>query len=115
MRTCERCLLHCDGFCPCRNVKKLFRLRPRNVFMRERTVIVENTVQQCVHNFGNAIYVPTYENGVVEAKGEVMAALGGFLSRLHSEIADVRTFKKCDCDVFGGGFHECRSQSWWSW
>lgn len=83
--------------------------------MRERTVIVENTVQQCVHNFGNAIYVPTYENGVVETEGGVMAALGGFLSRLHGEVEDVRTFKKCDCDVVGGGFHECRSQSWWLW
>ena len=72
MQTCERCLMSCngcDGYCPCRNVKMLFRFRPREVFTRERTLIVENTVQQCVHNFGNAVYVPTYEDGEVEGGG----------------------------------------------
>ena len=41
-----------------------------------------------------------------------MEALGDFLCRVNDEIEDVRMFKKCDCEL-GGGFHECRVQSWW--
>jgi len=53
-------------------VKLLFRMQPREVWTKERTVLVENTPQQCVHNYGNAVYVPTYEDRVVERNAEVM-------------------------------------------
>ena len=92
----------------------LFKQFRRQTFTRERTVLVENTPQQCVHNYSNAIYVPTYEDGVDEEGGAVMKALGKFLLKINDEIEDVRKMKKCECPLAANGeFHECRSQSWW--
>ena len=61
--------------CPCRYIKDLRKVFGYSTtihqtedetyrFTKQRTVIVEDTPQNCRYNYGNAIYVPTYKGGI---------------------------------------------------
>jgi len=59
---CSRCTC-VEGaipYCPCRYVKDLRTVGSERNIKSARTLIVENT-PQCIRNYGNAIYVPTYK------------------------------------------------------
>lgn len=75
----------------------------------ERCLIVENTPQQCIYNYSNAIYVPTYQGYETESDKEpIFGRLKN--SILELEQADnVRHVRKCTHPT---GPHACFYQSW---
>lgn len=118
---CERCI-GCNGngfsgYCPCRRMKKLQKVwsssHRRNLgYSRERTIMLENTPQQCVLNYGNAFYVRTYEMSSDPAKDRDLLAFQHLLGKLE-HVPDVRKFRKCACPSPAVGFHACDRQTWW--
>lgn len=94
-------------------------------FTRQRTILVENTPQQCIRNYGNAVYVPTYTGDASAAGGDHRGLLDDdgdfpfFLRLRHlilqlEHVEDVRTVMKCHHPPrHYGGPHACYEQSWW--
>ena len=121
-RVCTRCACFTAGapYCPCRYTKDLTKIwkRQENLasFTRERTLIVENTPQQCIGNYGNAIYVPTYTGQDDDSQQEEEDF--DFRRRfqklaLELEAAEnVRHVVKCR---HRKGPHACYEQSWWNY
>ena len=99
--------------CPCRAVKDLRgiwwnREEETANFVKERTLVIENTPQHCRYNYGNAIYVPTFRGGVND---EVFLALHNYIeSHLEKDETDVRCISKCE---HARGPHACYRQLWW--
>jgi len=111
--SCDRC--ECQGgifTCPCRQTKDLRKVWKRKCRDPRRTVLIENTPQQCVQNYANSIYVPTYDGDrEKEYKRDTMKRLQSFVQVL-SDSKDVRSVSKCNCTGKGGP-HACYQQSWW--
>ena len=121
--TCERCTCHSGAMfaCPCRDTKDLSKVwkkhkimsaqqQHQNAFTRERTIIIENTPQQCVRNYGNAVYVPSYKgNAHTESNNAIFERLQELVLQFE-QARDVRTVSRCS---HGTGAHACFQQSWW--
>lgn len=111
---CQRCACHEGSIfaCPCRDTKDLNKVwrkfKKESVFTRERTIIIENTPQQCVRNYGNAVYVPSYDGNADNAI--IFERMKGLVIQLE-QARDVRTVSRCS---HGSGPHACFQQSWWS-
>lgn len=116
---CQRCTCHEGSIfaCPCRDTKDLSKVwkkhkksAQQSVFTRERTIIIENTPQQCVRNYGNAVYVPSYEgNAAAESNNAIFGRLQDLVKQFE-QARDVRTVSRC---LHGTGPHACFQQSWW--
>ena len=66
-------------------------------FVPARTLIVEDTPSNCVRNYGNAIYVPTFEHtehAVADNVDATLHALQRYLAHLQSSVLDVRLVEK---------------------
>ncbi|CAB9499513.1 expressed unknown protein [Seminavis robusta] len=76
----------------------------------DSTVLVENTPRQCICNYGNAIYVPTFtgQNTAIEEK-KFMERFKQFVVQLE-QVENVRQVRKCDHPK---GPNACYEQSWW--
>eukprot|EP00581_Thalassiosira_minuscula_P015418 CAMPEP_0183724460 /NCGR_PEP_ID=MMETSP0737-20130205/17944_1 /TAXON_ID=385413 /ORGANISM="Thalassiosira miniscula, Strain CCMP1093" /LENGTH=304 /DNA_ID=CAMNT_0025955057 /DNA_START=46 /DNA_END=960 /DNA_ORIENTATION=+ len=116
--TCRQCECAWDlSQCPCRHVKDLRKVfgyagasstdKTSRMFTKERTIIVEDTPQNCRYNYGNAIYVPTYRGCVY--KEDVFAKMQSFFENELESCEDVRFYQKCD---HGKHYHACYRQSW---
>lgn len=109
-KTCQHCTCHFYYRCPCMDIKDLRYIwhtqKYKDEFTKERTIIVENTPQNCIYNYGNAIYVPTYSGFDAVP---VFARLKKFIAEVLEECEDVRKVKKCN---HGQYFHACYEQSW---
>jgi len=117
-RMCERCSCYAGAtmFCPCRYTKDLSEVwesetEETDRFIKERTLIVENTPQQCIYNYGNAIYVPTYKNRYVEDK-DLFERFKLFVVEQLEEAENVRRVPKCSHPP---GPHACFEQAWWNY
>lgn len=117
-RNCARCQCHhYASFCPCTCTKDLTKVwkskSPETKrFQKARTLIIENTPQQCVRNYGNAIYVPTY--GIIEKEDEekrLFDRLKTLILKLE-EASDVRAFPKCRYNHGALRPHACFQQDW---
>ncbi|GAX26370.1 hypothetical protein FisN_2Hh212 [Fistulifera solaris] len=114
---CERCTCQNGAIftCPCRETKDLAKVwkkhkkQSSSVFTRERTIIIENTPQQCVRNYGNAVYVPSYEGNADSETTAIFERLPELILQLE-QTHDVRTVSRC---LHGNGPHACFQQSWW--
>lgn len=111
---CQRCLCFQYTYgCPCRSVKDLRKVwntddPETNGFVKERTVIVENTPQQCIYNYGNAIYVRTYNGYHTD---DTFEAFCDFVIQELEPAPNVRSVRKCP---HRPGPHACFEQSWWA-
>jgi hypothetical protein len=82
-------------------------------FTPARTLIIEDTPPNCARNYGNAIYVPTYEVDVAREFDDVLPALAAFIDvlqrRLRCDNASVRSIEKRNwySDYRGGRFCCC--------
>ena len=128
--TCHQCDCAWDvGGCPCRYIKDLRKVygyqnlerRTNHTsadedkdetrrFTRERTLIIEDTPQNCRYNYGNAIYVPTYRGGgrYLETD-EVFERLRPYIEQELETCQDVRFVQKCH---HGRRYHACYQQTW---
>ena len=110
-QSCNRCECQHGGLfsCPCRSTKDLRKVwkRQRPRFSRHRTILVENTPQQCIHNYGNAVYVPTYDGRKPET--DIFQSLRALILRME-QVPDVRTVERCQ---HGTAPHACLEQNWW--
>ena len=114
---CKRCTCFCAApYCSCRYTKDLSKVwsdptHETARFVKERTLIVENTPQQCIWNYGNAIYVPTYRGGYQRGNDErnMFARLKRLILELE-QVDNVRTVQKCSHKQ---GPHACFEQDWW--
>lgn len=108
---CNQCEFHWNYTCPCREVKDLRKIwhssdeETRN-FVKERTLIVENTPQNCIYNYGNAIYVPTYKGSLPEES--TFTRMRAFFEKLETS-KNVREVPKCH---HGPHYHACFEQAW---
>jgi hypothetical protein len=93
-------------YCVCRWVKDLRKVwkdpsPETSRFVKERTLIVENTPQKCVLNYGNTILVPTFT---------------GRMKEYHTQLS--KNFKRFirECIAVGHrqGPHPCYEQDWWT-
>mmetsp|Transcript_4392 Transcript_4392/g.5041 ORF Transcript_4392/g.5041 Transcript_4392/m.5041 type:complete len:276 (+) Transcript_4392:55-882(+) len=117
-RTCQQCSCHYNYRCPCSDVKDLRKVwysheDETKRFTKERTLLVENTPQNCIFNYGNAIYFPTFR-GCQSSKASsssIYDAFGKFIIEKLEPSADVRKVKKCS---HGSSYHACYEQSWLS-
>lgn len=147
---CDRCTCATYGVytCPCRSTKDLRKVwrqqQLRSVgFVPHRTLLIENTPQQCLNNYGNAVYVPTYRgniqnplattatdetttpgtrHGIVD---DVLIKLQALILQLE-KVPDVRHASKCNCPTTNHHHHEqqqqgrrrrphtCHEQCWWN-
>ena len=76
---------------------KVFKGRQRAAqgFVPSRTIIIEDTPSNCRHNFGNAVYVPSYELGADGAEADgVLDVLLQYLQHLQHACDDVRSVEK---------------------
>jgi len=86
-----------------------------NGFVKERTLIIEDTPQNCRYNYGNAIYVPTYrgypgeEEGTGDGERSIFSRLRRFFETELETCENVRFVKKC---LHGEYYHACYQQSW---
>lgn len=125
---CQQCTCYINYRCPCMGVKDLRyawnpkRNKNRNkdrtgtatktdakiadLFRKENTLIVENTPQNCIYNYGNAIYVPTFSG---MKNDDVFQRLQKYIMDALEKCDDVRTVSKCS---HGQGYHACYEQSW---
>jgi hypothetical protein len=124
-RQCDRCECHgrADGTgnlftCPCRSTKDLNKVWKKQkmirgfskAFSRERTILIENTPQQCIRNYGNAVYVPTYSgNAAAEARDPIFQRLKAVILEME-RAQDVRSVERCS---HGKEAHACFEQNWW--
>ncbi|CAB9511360.1 expressed unknown protein [Seminavis robusta] len=115
--------------CPCRYTKDLKKVwkaarcakgKQHRMFGRkERTLMIENTPQQCIDNFGNAIYVPTYDDPAsasFTAEQEMWERLKKFLVQELEQAPDIREVRKCrrlHGFTESGRPHACFQQDWW--
>jgi NLI interacting factor-like phosphatase len=116
---CDRCECRNNRVfqCPCRFTKDLTKVWSKKralggSFSRARTLLIENTPQQCLSNYGNAVYVPTYRG---DREDRVLDRLQSLILQMES-VEDVRAASKCSCPVsserVGRLVHACRVQSW---
>lgn len=126
-RTCRQCYCYFySAHCPCRDVKDLRKVwysseKETDNFTKERTLIVENTPQNCIYNYGNALYVPTYRGGSCE-EDSFFLKMQVFVERELETSTNVRHVRKCR---HGDQYHACYEQYWteevypqdrtWSW
>jgi len=109
---CGQCTCHYNYTCPCREIKDMRKVwysqstETRN-FTKERTLMVENTPQNCIYNYGNAIYVPTY-SGYLNREN-VFERFQLYLERDIECCENVRAVKKCN---HSSTYHACYEQSW---
>ena len=131
---CHQCECAWDKqYCPCRQVKDLRKVWSsstllqcyscetpnkvgpalvnfsNNPFVRERTLIIEDTPQNCRFNYGNAIYEPKYKGGLYS--DETFSKLRTYVETTLEPSEDVRKIRKCDHHPIG--YHACFNQSWW--
>ena len=112
---CHQCECMWNYECPCRYIKDLRKIwyssdEETKDFVRERTLIVEDTPQNCRYNYGNAIYVPTYKGYLEEdGTGDLFTRIRAFFERELETCDDVRYVRKCD---HGKHYHACYRQSW---
>ena len=79
---------------PLRKVWRTKHLRSLG-FTRGRTLIVEDTAENCTENFGNAIYVPSYSATATGASDSILPRLTAFLEYLAvSAPLNVRATEK---------------------
>jgi hypothetical protein len=114
---CDRCECRLNRVfqCPCRFTKDLNKVWSKKYaqYCRDRTLLIENTPQQCLRNYGNAVYVPTYTG---DPKDRILFHLQRLIEQLE-RTDNVRTVSKCDCCYKAhhrGRLHACREQNWWS-
>jgi NLI interacting factor-like phosphatase len=118
--SCDRCECRYNRVfqCPCRFTKDLTKVWSKKralggCFSRARTLLIENTPQQCLSNYGNAVYVPTYRG---DQEDRVLHRLQSLILQMEG-VDDVRAVSKCSCAASTGGsggrlVHACRMQSW---
>lgn len=109
---CHQCECHFNYTCPCSTVKDLRKVwrdqtEETQHFVKERTLIVENTPQNCIYNYGNAIYVPTFRGSLVSIN--IFAPFQRFIQAELETSENVRTIQKCS---HGKTYHACFEQSW---
>ena len=119
-RWCQQYSKHCNRCecfryaweCPCRHVKELRRVwndKTLEGFAMERTLIVENTPQQCIMNYSNAIYVDTFKgNYLREKKDMTFDRMKNLIIQLET-AENVRHVRKCSHRI---GPHACFEQNW---
>ena len=111
---CQRCCCFAYVYeCPCRYVKDLGKVwygsdPETQGFIKDRTLIIENTPQQCIYNYGNAIYVPTYKGG---HRDDIFDQLRVFMEDQLEPETSVRAVRKC---FHRSGPHACFEQVWWT-
>mmetsp|Transcript_29646 Transcript_29646/g.49155 ORF Transcript_29646/g.49155 Transcript_29646/m.49155 type:complete len:283 (+) Transcript_29646:27-875(+) len=116
---CNRCACWTYAYaCPCRHVKDLnkvwsSRAYETSGFSKERTIIVENTPQQCICNYGNAVYVPTYKGYNDKDDRIFVDSFLFFVKNKLEPTANVRSLHKCFHKKRGP--HACFEQIWWCW
>ena len=123
--SCTRCACYTANafLCPCRSTKNLHKVwaryqntetkdsRETSPFTRQRTILVEDTPQNCIHNYGNAVYVPRYTGSAKqEAGGVVFERLKALIVAME-QVRDVRAVPRCPHNIQGP--HACREQLWW--
>lgn len=118
-KNCGQCACDLMGiyYCPCREVKDLRKvwyssdIETQN-FRKENTLLVENTPQNCIFNYGNAIYVPTYTGNRDFEEKEVLLydRFKRFIERELDHCVDVRFVRKCNHTK---AYHACYDQKWW--
>lgn len=117
--SCHQCECDWNYQCPCQEVKDLRRVwspydsqgkDPETMrFVKDRTLLVENTPQNCIYNYGNAIYVPTYGGDARE--GNLWEQFQRFIVEELEPCESVRRVRKCS---HGTAYHACYEQSWWT-
>ena len=104
--------------CGCRWVKELPKVwkdpsPETSRFLKERTLIVENTPQKCIRNYGNAILVPTYNGQMTAYHAQLTENFKLLVSQLE-QVDNVREMKKCVAVGHRIGPHPCFEQDWWT-
>mmetsp|Transcript_20013 Transcript_20013/g.43667 ORF Transcript_20013/g.43667 Transcript_20013/m.43667 type:complete len:259 (+) Transcript_20013:157-933(+) len=112
--TCHQCECTWNYACPCREVKDLRKIwcsndEDTNGFTKERTVIVEDTPQNCIYNYGNALYVPTYRGCLSGDDADIFSKMKVFFETSLEICENVRFVQKCQ---HGSHYHACYQQSW---
>ena len=127
---CQQCTCYINYRCPCMDIKDLRSVwhpkRNKNrskddtgtgidsstgtasLFRKENTLIVENTPQNCIYNYGNAIYVPTF-SGMGSNGDDVFDRLQRYIVDVLEKCVNVRKVQKCS---HGKSYHACYEQSW---
>lgn len=108
---CQQCTCYTNYRCPCMEIKDLRSIwhssrEECNKFIKSRTLIVENTPQNCIYNYGNAIYVPTFSGFQSD---DVFERLRRYIVDVLEPCEDVRYVQKCS---HGQHYHPCYEQSW---
>ena len=76
---------HLDDYIP---EKHLYKVKRKKGIPLERMLIVDNTPEKCIQNYGNAIYIDSYYGGPDEA----LLQLSNYLSK----IKDIPNFRKLE-------------------
>mmetsp|Transcript_23323 Transcript_23323/g.28072 ORF Transcript_23323/g.28072 Transcript_23323/m.28072 type:complete len:251 (+) Transcript_23323:24-776(+) len=114
--TCHQCECMWNYECPCRFIKDLRKVwyssdDETKGFAKDRTLLIEDTPQNCRYNYGNAIYVPTYKGCTEdEEKEPIFSRMQSFFEREIEPSENVRFVQKCN---HGQRYHACYKQSWW--
>lgn len=112
---CTRCqCMYYTWGCPCRKVKELRKVwnnkeLSREHFCMERCLMVENTPQQCIMNYSNAIYVRTYKGYDTEIDRDPIFERMKHLIIELEQAENVRHVRKCSHPM---GPHACFYQTW---
>jgi len=130
--SCIRCKCQFYTYaCPCMYVKDLKKVwksasQETQNFNSQRTLIIENTPQQCIRNYGNAIYVPTFygqEQDDEPTERVLFQRMKQLILELE-KVSNVRSYPKCKHTHNGyhhhqGGYrcssikpHACFHQDW---
>lgn len=114
---CRQCMCWQYAYaCPCRHTKDLRKIwyaeddSTKSFGTKHRTLIIENTPQKCIHNYGNAIYVPTFKFPEDEKDKHIFTKLGAYLETELESVSSVRAVQKC---LHGSHPHACYEQLWW--
>lgn len=113
---CNQCLCWQYFYaCPCRQTKDLRKVwwseqEETSNFSKHRTLIIENTPQKCRHNYGNAIYVPSFLYPDLEKDKNVFQKLGKYIETELESAENVREIQKCG---HTRERHACYEQIWW--
>jgi hypothetical protein len=111
---CHECECWSDE-CPYQSIKDLRTVwfdggKETQNFVKERTLIVEDAPQNCIFNYGNDVYVPTY-GGSLKPYQMMFEKLQVFVEETLEVCENVRQVPKC---AHGKSYHACCEQSWLS-
>ena len=114
--SCRQCECAWNYECPCQEVKDLRKIwysKEHAVFpfTQERTLLVEDTPQNCRFNYGNGIYIRKYK-GQLSPVDQYFDKLRIFVQTELEGCETVRQVRKCDHPI--KRYHACYDQIWWN-